>query len=119
MYKHFGQELAFVHFLVTEMRVIWVLWYTIYNTIQSIVTSSALFDAYRASGVTQCLHEKKITAQDIEDCVQSAYKNYLASGPQTHYQRCNEDCRYRIRIEAPEPRNIFFFMTVALFGMYS
>ncbi|CAB3979406.1 Hypothetical predicted protein [Paramuricea clavata] len=116
MGKSFGQELAFVHFFVTEMRVIWVLWYTIYNTIESIVVSSSLFDAYRNSGVTECLHEKKITAEDIEDCAQSAYRRYLATGPQVPYERCNEDCSGSgIGVEVPEPRNILFFITVVLF----
>ena len=117
MGKSYGLALAFLHFLVTEMRVIWLLWYTIYNTIETIVTSSSIADAYRDRDVTECLHERKITAQDIEDCAKSAYKRYLASGPQIPYAQCREECSGSgIGIEAPEPRNILFLVTVALFG---
>lgn len=115
---HNGRILAFVHFAVTEMRVAWLLWYTVYNTFESVVTSASISDAYRDSGVTECLHEKKSTAQDIEDCAKSAYRSYLASGPQIPYKRCNEECPGSgIGISAPEPRNLLFFTIFVLSGM--
>ena len=47
--------------LFGEMRVMRLLWYTIYiyNTTETIVTSSSIADAYRDRDATECLHEKK------------------------------------------------------------
>jgi hypothetical protein len=114
-----GEMLAFLHFTVTEMRPIWLLWYTVYNTFESIVTGASISDAFGNGYVTKCLYETKINVKGIEDCAKSAYKRYLASGPQKPYSECSEMCPGSgVGIDVPEPRSMFFFMTVWLFGMY-
>ncbi len=118
MGKRHAEILALVHFAVTEMRPIWLLWYTVYNTFESIVTISSISDVYSSYHVRECLYKEKITVQNIEDCMLSAYRRYLADGPQLPYKECSEECpESEVWISAGEPRNMFFFMTVWLFGM--
>jgi hypothetical protein len=101
------------------MRPIWLLWYTVYNTFESIVTGASISDAFGNGDVTKCLYETNINVKGIEDCAKSAYKRYLASGPQKPYSECSEMCPGSgVGIDVPEPRSMFFFMTVWLFGMY-
>ncbi len=119
MGERYAQMLALVHFVVTEMRPIWVLWYTVYNTFENIVTGASISDAYHSKYMAVCLYNGKITAQDIEKCAKTAYKKYLTSGPQTIYKECTEECPGSgVGIDVPEPRIMFFFMTVWLLGMY-
>jgi hypothetical protein len=114
-----GKILAFVHFLVTEMRIIWLLWYTVYSTFETITTISSISDVYSSYHVRECLYKEKITVGEIEDCMTSAYQEYLAHGPQLPYKNCSEECpKSEIWISAPEPRNMFFFMSIWLFGMF-
>ena len=80
--------MAFAHFVITETRPIWILWYTIFSTIETVVTTSSISDAYRKPSITQCLHSGDITPDYIEDCAKSAYTRYLATGPQIPYQEC-------------------------------
>ena len=110
--------MAFIHFAVTEMRPIYILWYTVFDTFKNIVTSSSLPDVYSSHEVRKCLYDEKITVNEIEDCMQTAYQEYLAYGPQLPYEECSEECpESEVWISAGEPRSMLFFMTVWLFGM--
>ena len=62
MGKKDGEILALLHFTVTEMRPVWVLWITVYSTFRNVVTSASIQDAYYYTGVGKCLDEKTITA---------------------------------------------------------
>ena len=117
MGKRDAQILAFVHFTVTELRPLWLLWYTVYNTFESIVTGASVSDAYLNTYILKCLYDEKMIARDIENCAKSAYKRYLAHGPQFPYKECNQGCPGSgVGIDVPEPRSMFYFMTVWLFG---
>ena len=118
MSKKYGKVLAFAHFMVTEMRSIWLLWYTVYNTFKAVVTSAAVTSAYRLPAITNCVCNKKITEEEIGACAKSAYTRYLASGPQDPFDECSAECPgSEVGIQVPEPRIMFFFMCVLLFGM--
>ena len=117
MGKRDGQILAFVHFAVTELRPLWLLWYTVYNTFENIVTSAAVSDAYLDKNILACLYDERMIARDIEKCAKSAYKRYLTHGPQSIYKECNQGCPGSgVGIGVPEPQSMFYFMTVWLFG---
>ena len=119
MGKRGGKILAFIHFVVTEMRPVWLLWYTVYSTFEGILTGTSITTAYRQHEVTECLHEEKLTVNEIEDCAKSAYRRYLASGPQIPFDECGEHCEGAlVGVDVPEPRIMFFFMTTWLFGMF-
>ena len=118
MGKKYGKLLAFAHFMVTEMRPIWLLWYTVYSTFEAVVTSAAVTTAYRLFAITDCVYKRKITEEEIRACAKSAYTRYLASGPQDPFDECSAECPgSKVGIEVPEPRIMFFFMCVWLFGM--
>ena len=105
---------------MTEMRPVWVLWIIVYSTFRNVATSASIQDAYNDQGVTKCLYEDKITAKEIKDCAESAYVRYLHSGPQKPFQVCNKACPTSlVGIDVPEPRVVFFLMTVWLFGTFS
>ena len=117
MGKRDGQLLAVAHFAVTELRPLWLLWYTVYNTFENIVTSASVSDAHYNADILNCLYVGKMKARDIEKCAKSAYKRYLTHGPQFPYKECKADCPGSgVGIDVPEPRRMFFFMTVWLFG---
>ena len=118
MGKKDGKVLAFAHFMVTEMRPIWLLWYTVYNTFEAVVTSAAVTTAYSVSAITDCVHNEKITQEEIRACAKSAYTRYLASGPQDPFDECSAECPgSQVGILVPQPRIMFFVMCVLLFGM--
>ena len=111
--------LAFIHFAVTEMRPIYILWYTVFDTFKNIVTTSSLPDVYSSYKVRECLYKEKINVDEIQNCMQAAYQDYLAYGPQLPYETCSEECpESEVWISAGEPRIMLFFMTVWLFGMF-
>ena len=119
MGKNNGKILAFVHFLVTETRTIWLLWYTVYGTFEGILKGTAITTAYRDHDTTRCLHDEVLTVSDIEDCAKSAFRRYLATGPQIPFDECGEHCEGAgVGIDVSEPRIMFFFVTLWLFGMF-
>ena len=111
--------LAFLHFLVTEMRTIWLLWYTVFSTFQSIVIGTSISDVYGSYEISKCLNEETITVNEIDACLLSAYRAYLAEGPQLPYRGCSDVCdETEVWINANEPRIMLFFMSVWLFGAF-
>ena len=113
-----GVILAFVHFLVTEMRPIYLIWFAAYSAFEDIVTGTVLSDVYKSHRMRECLYKDRVTVDEIEECVKTAYQKYLASGPNEGSRTiCNERCPEQIWVVAPEPRNMLFFVTVWYFGM--
>ena len=114
-----GVILAFVHFLVTEMRPIWLIWFAAYGAFEDIITATVLSSTYKSYRMLTCLYEDRITVEEIEECTKTAYQKYLAFGPNEGSRTiCNERCPERaIWVEPPEPRNMLFFVTVWYFGM--
>ena len=92
MDKRKEQLLAFAHFAVTEMRPLWLLWYTVFNTFQSIVTSAAISIAYFNKEVVACIFYEKLASRNVAKCAKTAYRNYLESGPQEDFKDCSEQC---------------------------
>ena len=118
MGKRDGQILAFLHFTITEMRPLVLLWYTVYSTFANIVTSSAVSDAFTNQNVVACIYDRRINSQDVNECAKSAYRRYLPYGPQDPFKDCSDRCPGSgVGISAPEPRIMFFFMTAWLLGM--
>ena len=119
MGKKFAQVLAVLHFMVTELRPVWLLWYTIYITTENIVTSDCVADAYKNSPVTSCLYDGKLTVYEMEKCGSRAYRRYLADGVQNPFRPCAESCpNAGVYITAPVPRILLFFLTAWLVGTY-
>ena len=112
-----GQVLAPLHFVVTELRPFWLLWYTTFNTIESIVTNSLTLDLLSSRAVAGCLEAKTITINGIESCAKAAYDRYLPRGPSEGDETCVGCSDARIGVLAPEPRIMLFLMTVWLFGL--
>ena len=119
MMKLVAVAFALFHFLVTEMRSIWLLEFIVYNTFASTVTSSAITDAFDNQDVAKCIHHGRIKARDVEDCAKSAYERYLYYGPQHPFKNCSDECPGSgVGIRAPEARILFFITTGWLSGMY-
>ncbi|XP_028406738.1 uncharacterized protein LOC114529170 [Dendronephthya gigantea] len=119
MGKRDGQILAFLHFAITEMRPLVLLWYTVYSTFANVVTSAAVQNAYGVQSVVACIYFGHINSRDVADCAKSAYRRYLPSGPQDYFKDCSDKCPgSAVGISAPEPRIMFFFMTTWLLGLY-
>lgn len=110
-----GQVLALLHFVVTELRPFWLLWYTTFNTFESVVTSTLTFELLSSTRIAECLKQKTITIQGIESCANTAYDRYLAQGPNEDHT-CVGCSNKKIDVDAPEPRIMLFFMTVWLLG---
>ena len=118
MGKKLGRILALFHFVVTEMRPIWLLWYTIYSTAENATTRSCLTDAYKDFPIRKCLYRHEISVEEIQNCGRTAYQEYLAYGPQSPYQPCTKGCPDSgVYIDAPEPRVLVFCITTWLFGL--
>ena len=119
MGKKLPRLLALLHFLVTEIRPIWLLWYTIYNTAENATTRSSLTDAYKNYPMRKCLYYQSITVEEIQKCGKKTYQEYLAHGPQSPYKPCTKGCPdSEVYIDAPEARILVFCLTAWLSGMF-
>lgn len=117
MGKKFARILALLHFVVTEMRPIWLLWYTIYSTTENATTMACLTDAYKDFPIRQCLYRYEITVEEIQECGRKAYHEYLAHGPQSPYKPCTKGCPDSgVYIDHPGARVLIFCVTAWLFG---
>ena len=75
-----GVILAFMHMMLTELRV-WIMFaFGSYKQYQAVASYRALSIAMDNKRVVQCLHDGNITFSEIETCVLDRYNTYLITG---------------------------------------